>query len=76
MLTTCPTGEWWKTIFELAMQNVSALQARPGMSVKASFTLHVRSAKDTQDSSPSAALSKRALCKAGSLAVMLALPSQ
>lgn len=75
MLTTCPTGEWWKTVFEFAMQNVSALQARPGMSVKASFTLHVRSAQDTQDS-PSAALSKRALCKAGSLAVMLALPSQ
>lgn len=50
-----------------AMQNVSALQARPGMSVKASFTLHVRSAQDTQDSSSfAAALSKRFLCLAGS----------
>ena len=37
------------------MQNVSALQASPGMRVKASLTLHVRSAQDTQDSSSFAA---------------------
>ena len=61
---------------ESAMQNVSALQARPGMSVKASFTLHVKSAQDTRDSSSLAAtLSKRFLCIVVFFAVMLVLPS-
>ena len=59
------------------MQNVSALQARPGMSVKASFTLHVKSAQDTQDSSFFAAtLSRRCLCIVGSFTVTLVLPGQ